>query len=227
MEAKSKLWYFENFSMLAPLSMQEMEALDKNSQMRKANKSQIIYFPEDASKTIYLLKEGKVKISKYSADGKEIIMAILGPGEIFGEAAIIGHGKREELAEATEDSVICVVSIEDLRKMMEMNPKFNFQITKLIGLRLKKIQNRFESLVFKPADERVKSFIKELANDYGKNIPGNPEEKVIHLKLTHEDIAKLTATSRQTVTRLLNDLEKTGIISYDRKSIFVKQYSKL
>lgn len=227
MEQHSKLWYFENFSMLDTLSKEEKEMLDKSAAMRSAPKNQILYFPDDASSTIYMLKAGKVKISKMSSDGKEIILALLHPGEIFGEMSIAGQEKREEVAEATEDSVICTVNLQDLLKMMEMNPKFNLQITKLIGFRLKKIQSRFESLIFKSAEERIKSFIGDMAEEYGRKILGNENEREIRLKLTHEDIAKLTATSRQTVTTVLNDLGKSGIIAYDRSGIFVKDIKKL
>lgn len=227
MQAKSKLWYFENFSMLETLSMKEMQMLDQKAVMRNAPKNEVIYFPEDASNSVYMLKAGKVKISKMSADGKEVILAILGPGEVFGEMSITGQERREEIAEATDDTIICVVKIPDLQMMMEKNSKFNMQITKLIGFRLKKIQNRFESLIFKTSDERVKSFIRELADEHGIKVQGNTNEREIRLKLTHEDIAKLTATSRQTVTTVLNDLEKAGVITYDRSRIFVKAYSKL
>ncbi len=227
MQAKSKLWYFENFSMLETLCKKEIEVLDKVAVMRSVPKKEIIYFPEDASNSVYLLKAGKVKISKMSTDGKEVILAILGPGEVFGEMSITGQGNREEIAEATDDTVICVVKIPDLQKMMEKNPKFNMQIYKLIGFRLKKIQSRFESLIFKTSDERVKSFILELADEHGIKVQGNSNEREIRLKLTHEDIAKLTATSRQTVTTVLNDLEKQGVIAYDRSRIFIKAYNKL
>jgi CRP-like cAMP-binding protein len=227
MSAESKLWYLEKFSMMSVLSKDEMMTMDKMSAMRNASKNQVIYFPEDASNYIYMLKEGKVKISKQSGDGKEIILAFLHPGEVFGELSITGQEKREEIAEATEDAVICVVDVKDLQMMMEKNPKFNFNITKLIGFKLKKIQSRFESLIFKSSEERVSSFIKELAEEHGIPILGNPEEKLIQLKLTHEDISKLTATSRQTVTSTLNRLEKNNIIMYDRRSIFVKALSKL
>jgi CRP-like cAMP-binding protein len=224
---ESKLWYLENFSMMSALSKTEMMAMDKMSAMKNAPKNQIIYFPEDTSNTLYMLKEGKVKISKQSPDGKEIILAYLHPGEVFGELSITGQEKREEIAEATEDAVICVVDVKNLHMMMEKNAKFNFNITKLIGFKLKKIQNRLESMIFKSAEQRVSSFIKELAMEHGKPILGNAEEKLIQLKLTHDDIAKLTATSRQTVTSTLNLLEKKNIIDYDRRSIFVKALSKL
>ncbi len=166
MQSQSKLWYFENFSMLQVLSMEEKEMLNKKTVMRNAPKNEVIYFPEDASNSIYMLKVGKVKISKMSGDGKEVILAILGPGEVFGEMSVTGQEKREEIAEATDDTIICVVKIPDLQMMMEGNPRFNMQITKLIGFRLKKIQNRFESLIFKTSEEKVRSFIRELADEH-------------------------------------------------------------
>ena len=124
-------------------------------------------------------------------------MAILGPGEVFGELSITGQEKREEIAEVTEDAVICKVGISDFESMMEHNPKFNLQVTKLIGFKLKKIQNRLENLIFKTSDQRVKSFIKETVLELGRDIIGEDNQKVVELRLTQEDIAKLTATSRQ------------------------------
>ncbi len=213
--------------MLSILNKNELEALDKKAVMRNMPKNQVIYFPEDTSNTVFLLKAGKVKISKMSESGKEMILALLGPGEIFGELSITGQAKREEIAEATEDAVICSVSVNDFQNMMEMNPKFNLQVTKLIGFRLKKIQSRLENLIFKTADQRVRFFIKELAEEHGRAIMGNPEERVVKMRLTHDDIAKLSATSRQTVTSVLNEMEKHGLIAYDRSRIFVKQFSRL
>lgn len=225
--AQTKLWHLENFSMLHILSKQEMQALDAMAVMRSAPRNQVIYFPEDTSDTVFLLKQGKVKISRIAESGKEMILAILGPGEIFGELSITGQIKREEIAEATEDAVICSVSISDFQNMMAMNSKLNLQVTKFIGFRLKKVQSRLESLIFKTAEQRVRFLLKELAEEHGRQIINNPEERVVKMRLTHEDIAKLSATSRQTVTSVLNDLEKHGLISYDRSRIFVKKYSEL
>jgi CRP-like cAMP-binding protein len=224
---QTKLWHLENFSMLHILSKEELQALDKMAVMRNAPRNEVIYFPEDSSNTVFLLKKGKVKISRMSESGKEMILAILGPGEIFGELSITGQNQREEIAEATEDAVICSVSIADFQRMMEMNPKFNFQITKFIGFRLRKIQSRLENLIFKTAEQRVRFFIKELVEEHGRQIITSPEERVVKIRLTHEDIAKLSATSRQTVTSVLNDLERQGLISYDRSRIYVKKYSAL
>jgi len=227
MDKKSKLWYFENFSLLDVLCNKEKEFLDQKAVMRSAPKNKILYFPEDVSNSIYLLKQGRVKISKMAENGKEVILTILGPGEVFGEMSITGQGKREEIAEVMDDAVICIINISDLQTMMEKNFRFNMQLTKFIGFRLKKIQNRFESMVFKTSEERIRSFIRELADEHGKIINNNPNQRKIFLRLTHEDIAKLTATSRQTVTTIFNELEKKNIIAYNRSKILLKAYQEL
>lgn len=198
--------------------------LSEKSRHQTATKNQIIYFPDDAANTIYFLKQGKVKISTVSDDGRELILSLLGPGEIFGEMSIAGEGKRKEFAEATEDAVICHLQINELQELLTKNAEFNLEVTKLIGLRLRKIRTRLESLCFKSAPDRIKAFIKELADEHGRDIG---DEKEVKLNLTHQDIANLTATSRQTVTTILNDLEKNNIILYDRKRILIRDYSKL
>lgn len=228
MDRNTKLWYLENFSLLQVLSKEEIKHLDNLATMKNKPKHQVLYFPSDAADTIYILKKGQVKISRISPEGKEIILAILGPGEIFGELTITEQSqKREEIAEVKEDAILCMVNTADIKEMMAHNPKFNMAVLKLIGLRLKKVQSKLESLIFKTADERVISFIKELADEHGRKILGDPNLREVKLGLTHADIAKLTATSRQTVTTVLNALEKKGIITYDRKKINIKNYHAL
>jgi len=218
---KTKLWYFENFNLMEALPIKELIRLNTNSKMREVPKKQIIYFPNESSNSVYIIKKGKVKISRLSEDGREIIIAILGPGEIFGESAITdSFAKREEFAEATEDTLLCFMFSEIIHDLMTKDPSFGLKITKIIGFRFKKIQSRFESLIFKSSDERVKSFIKDLAREEGKKTDDGQLE--IKLKLTHEDIGKLTATSRQMVTTVLNDLEKKNLVSYDRNKILIK-----
>lgn len=222
MHPQSKLWYLESFGMLKALSKEEKEKLDSVADMRHAPKKQVLYFPTESANKIYMLKAGKVKISRISPDGKEIILAILGPGEVFGELGITGQQEREEIAEVTDDAIICVVGLEDLQRMMKDNPKFNTEILKFIGFRLKRVQNRLESLIFKSAEQRICSLIKELAEEHGRIIAGDDNQREVRLGLTQKDIAKLTATSRQTVTTQFNELERAGLIRYDRKRIYVK-----
>ena len=128
--------------------------------------------------------------------------------------------------EVMERSLICSISEPEFREFINRNPKLNIAVTKLIGLKLMKIENRLTSLYFKNAEERVKEFLKEMADNYGQKI-GMGFETEIKLKLTHEEIAKLTANSRQNVTTILRSLEKQGIISYDRRRILIRKYDEL
>lgn len=223
---ENKLWYFDNFSLMNTLPLKELIKLKMSTKMKEVRKNNIIYFPTEISNSVFLIKKGKVKISRIAEDGREVIIAVLSPGEIFGESCITDSNlSRDEFAEAMEDTIICSMFSEIIHELMYKNPDFGIKITKIIGFRLKSIQNRFESLIFVPSNERVKAFIKKLAEDNG--LKNSQNEIEIKLNLTHDDIGKLTATSRQMVTTVLNDLEKKEIISFNRQKIVVKNLSAL
>lgn len=219
MDCSAKLWHLENFNLMSELSMREKMRMSELITDKSFDKGQTVFFPGDPARNIYFLKKGKVKISSTSETGKEMIVSVLGQGEIFGELAVTGLLERDQTAIATEHAIICSMAISDFEKMIESNPKLGLHITKLIGLRLKKIQNRLESLCFKSAPERVRQFIKTLVKEHGRKIG---DEYEVKLKLTHQDIANLTATTRQTVTLVLRDLEKKDVILYDRSRILLR-----
>lgn len=193
---------------------------------KESAKKQVIYLSDDESKNVYFLKKGKIKISKFSDDGKEHIIAILGPGEIFGESPLLGSEIMGEDAEVLEDAVICSMDYQKFQDFLREHPEMNFQVTKLIGFKLKKIQSKLETLCFKSAEERVKHYIKDLAEQYGKKNEYT-QDIILRLNVTHDDLAKLTATTRQKVTTVLSSLVKQGVIEYQRKKIVVRDITKL
>ena len=223
--AESKLWHLERINLFKDLESDELEEVDKVSTMRTMPKEKYIYFPEEPSKVVFLLKEGRVKIGSYSNDGKEIIKAILQPGEVFGELAITGEEKRRDFAQAMDNNVrICAIGVNEMLRIMNSNPRLSLGVTKMIGERLSKVERRLESLVFKDARERIIDFIKTNALERGKKVG---DELLLKHNLTHQDIANLTATSRQTVTIVLNDLREQELIYFDRKSILVHDINAL
>ena len=214
MAEKTKIWYLQNFNLLQGMDESSMEMMDQRSTMRKSSKREIIYFPEERSDTIYFLKEGKVKISRVSEDGKKMTLQLIGPGEIFGESAILGQEKRENIDEVVEDAVICSINRTMFQDMLANNPKMNLSINKFIGLRIRKIQAHVEDLVFKDAKERVVAFLKRYTKTFGKKMI---DGWIVRPFLTHQEIADLTATSRQTVNSILNDLVTNKEIKYTRR----------
>ncbi|MEH0155742.1 Crp/Fnr family transcriptional regulator [Limibacter armeniacum] len=222
---KTKLWYFDNLSVLSVLSKDEKKWVSEHSVMSAFKRKELVYCAGDSSKSLYFLKEGKVKISRYSDGGKEIILDILSPGHIFGELSLTGEQEHNEIAEVLEDALVCCISVSEMENIFRKNPAFNLSITKLIGLRLKKVQSRLEHLCFYNAEDRVKMFISEQMAEHGRRLPNGEVE--IKLKLTHEDIAKLTATNRQKVTTVLSALEKERQIKYNRTRILVRENATL
>ena len=224
MADKSKLWYLENFNIFKSLGKNELETLSRITSMKDVSKNQPIYFAHEPSSSIFFLKKGRVKLTRTSPEGKEMIIALINPGEIFGEMAVIGEEERVDFAIAIDKSLICSISKNDFSNFVENNPELNLKITRLIGFKLKKYTERIEGLVFKDAAQRVISFILNFAWDNGKRI-GN--EIFVKPFLTHQDIAELTACSRQTVNSILTDLREQGIINFDRKKLIISEEEKL
>ncbi len=223
--AESKLWHLEQINIFRDLTTEDLQRIDDHTSMRTMDKGKYIYFPDDPSKVVFLLKKGKVKIGTYSNDGKEIIKAILEPGEIFGELSIMGQEKRKDFAQAlTSDARFCAIGVEEMKEILAGSPKLNFEVIKTIGDRLEKIERRLESLVFKDARQRILEFILNNARDKGTTVGYGLKFK--H-DLTHQDIANLTATSRQTVTIVLNELREMELINFDRKSVLVHDTKEL
>ena len=224
MADKSKLWYLENFNLFSNLKEDSMMELNKIAKEKEIDKNQPIYFPNEPSSSIFMLKMGRVKISRYSDDGKEMIMAFINPGEVFGEMAYLGEGERTDIALTVEPSYICAINKDDFAQFIEKNPALNLKVTRIIGLKLKKYSERIEDLVFKDAKQRVVSFITKLAEENGKKIG---DQIFVKPFLKHQDIADLTACARQTVNDVLTDLREKKIIDFDRKKLVVSDLVKL
>lgn len=219
-----KLWHLSNFNIFKDLPKDVLMEISNKSIMCDVVKDSYIYFEDDPSDTIYFLKQGRVRVGTYSPDGREIIKIIMKAGEIFGELSLIGEKKRNDYALAIDDAIICKMPLADFEILLNKHGNLSLKITKLIGLRLKKIERRLESLVFKDARTRIIDFLKDQAEEVGEKIG---YETLIRSKLTHQDIANLTATTRQTVNAVLNELRKDNLINFNRKQILIRDIEKL
>lgn len=224
MAEKTKLWYLESFNLFQDLPKPVIREISDKTVMCKMFKDEFIYFEEDPAGTLYFLKEGKVKIGIYSQDGREIIKTILQPGEIFGELSLFGEGKRNEFARAMEEVKVCKMSKVDFQDLMRKNNNLSLKVNKLIGFRLRKVESKLESLVFKDARSRIIDFLREQANQRGQKVGF---EIIFKNHLTHQEIANLTATTRQTVTSVLNELRKDNKINFNRKQILIRDLGQL
>ncbi|MBT4269814.1 MAG: Crp/Fnr family transcriptional regulator [Candidatus Marinimicrobia bacterium] len=206
------------------MSAKSMGEMSKMTHMKKSGKKEIIFFPEEPSKTIYFLKEGKIKITRLSENGKSTTLQLLGPGEIFGESSILGQDTHQNMAEVVEDAVICMIGREMFQEMLRMNPDLNISLNKFIGWRMRRIESQLEDLVFKSAQERIESFLRRYVKSFGKEMADGWRVKPF---LTHQEIADLTATVRQTVNTVLNQLADDNTIKFSRRFLQVLDHKWL
>lgn len=222
MSSTSSIWYLEEvdlFEWFCPVT----KAADRYEQLPKRSfkKGEFIYFNDDTADKVFFIHTGAVKVAGYSPTGEELIKAILHPGEIFGELAVFGEEKRQDFAQAIEDTEVCMQTREMVVSLMRDVNSFGRFLNSLVGRRVIYTQKRMESLLFKDARTRVVEYILEQAEKNGKTLLDGAI--TIRNYLTHQEIANYTGTSRQTVTTVLNELRDSRVIDFDRKKIIVRQ----
>lgn len=187
-------------------------------------KGEYIYIPDENLDAIYFVLKGKIKVGTFNDQDKEVITAILVEGDVFSELTLLGQGKRKDFAIASEESQIVSFKQEEINQMMKKFPELSILMMKIVGNRTFEIQDRLESLVFKDSKSRILEYIIKNVEQKGQRIG---YEWVLRNYLTHQDIASLTSTSRQSVTMILNDLRNENIIQFDRKRLLIRDLDRL
>lgn len=225
MSQVNNIWFLEKvdlYEMLCPHKLADFR--DKHT-FHKFDKGEFIYLHDEPSSHVFMIAKGRVKIGSYSDEGKEIIKAILGEGELFGELSLTGEETRGDFAQAMDsETTVCPMPLEDMQQLLLANRSLSLKIFKIIGVRMKKLERRLESLVFKDARTRIIDFLHELGVERGQKVGF---EMMIKNHLTHKDIANLTGTSRQTVTTILNELKDKNLINFNRRQILIRDMEKL
>lgn len=224
MAVHPKLWYLQHFRMLDALTDPQKRAVGKMARMFEVARGQRIYLAGDPSDQIFLLKVGVVKISTGGADGQDTILAFLYPGDVFGELAIVDDSPRDHVATVYEDAVLCALNRDLLLQMVQQSPALGYQITKLMGLRLRRFRTRVEELLCKSASARIAHTLLGLASDYG--VPDDAGI-LIPLRLNQGDLGNLVGLARETVNIILQDFRQRGLVEANRQSIRIKDPVRL
>lgn len=186
-------------------------------------KHHVLFSPGAPSAAIYFIEKGRVRVTKLSPEGKTVILALLGPGDLIGEAAW-GTGEHDSYAETLEDSRVYQISREAFQKYIRENPNFGLRLIEIIGGRLKQAQSRIEDLVFRQVPSRVARLLISLAENHGKVTPRGIR---VEFPLTHQEIADLVGSSRVTVTQILNRFRSSHWIAIESKRVTIHDMTAL
>jgi len=218
------IWYLENIDVGGIFCPQKLGEQINDHHLKVIKKDEYVYLPDEDSDKIYFINDGRIKIGSFADNGKEITKAILNEGEVFGELAMIGETKRRDYALAVEDTKVCVISSSEMKGLIRDHNSLSLFFMKMMGSKVIEMENRLESLVFKDSRSRIIEYLSELVRKRGQRVG---YEWVVRNFITHQEIANLTATSRQTVTTVLNELRNSEIITFNRKRLLVRDLDKL
>ncbi len=219
-----KLWYLKSCQLFEQLTTDEVQQLELRSKARTFPRGSPIYLPFDETNSLFLLASGRVKICHLTPDGKQSILAFIEPGEVFGELALFEDGPRDEYAEAVEKATIVLIPGELMRATMEAHAGLTLGVTKLIGLRRRRIEQRLKNLLFLSNRERLTHLLLELAEQYG--VQGASGLR-LRIQLSHQDLANVIGSTRETVTVVLGEMQQEGLLSLGRRKIVINDLARL
>ncbi len=235
-----KLRYLSELTVFQDLSPREMEDLNRVTTMSQFNKGRVFYRPEEAGEVLFILKEGRVQLYRISPEGKKLVISTLGAHALFGEMALLGAQMHNTFAEAVEDCQICVMSRNDLERLILNKPQVAVRILEVTGKRLRDAEERLENMAFKGIPARLASLLIRLADEQAVAAEQSGADEQIDADeqtdieaeaggagggeitgLTHQDLAESVGTYRETATQVLNDLKAEGLIEIGRKRITI------
>jgi len=206
------------------LGPDEMSRIAAHARSLRKARGEFIYMPGDLANSVYILKQGRVKLSVLSESGKEIAIDIVQPGEIFGEFALVDESLRSNMTQALDGVLMWVFSKHDFTRLLTNQPKLALNYIKLVGDRRRRMEKKLSDITSKAVSARICELLHELSTSAAEVETGASDYLV---PLTHHDVASLIGAARQTTTTVLNDLERRGIIELGRGWIRVKHLKQL
>jgi CRP-like cAMP-binding protein len=214
-----QLGYLSRINIMDALPQEALMEVERLALVNMARRGTIIMEPVRGTDALYLLKEGRVRIYKISPEGKEFTLALLGPGNIFGEAGNFSIGAKGTYAEALDDTLLCLIRKPDVEKLMQKYPQLAMRVMEVLSSRLTQVQELVEHLALGDVRSQILYLLLRLAAEFGAEQVG--PWTLISADLTHQDLASMIGATRVTVSATLAALGRDDIVRTGRKEVRV------
>jgi CRP/FNR family cyclic AMP-dependent transcriptional regulator len=205
--------------LFSELSDADLDSLARLTSRRTYPKDTVVFFENEPGEIFFTIVDGRIKVVILGDDGREIILSVLGPGDFFGEIALLDNEPRSATAIAVEESELLSLHRADVGTLMASNPSITLALVKLLTSRLRRANQQISTLALLDVYGRVARVIVDMAREEGRRLR---DGRVAFRRPTHQEIANRIGTTRETVTRMLKDLERQGLVSFEGKEILVK-----
>lgn len=211
---------FKKFALFAELDDEELTEIAAVAKTRRYARDDVVIHEDERGDVFCLIQHGRVKITMTSPEGKELILSTLGPGEFFGEMALLDDNPRSASVIATEKLEVLTIWRSDFVQLLDENFSITRKLLAEMSKRLRDASSRIESLATMDVYGRLARYLLELARDQGREVQ---QGYIAVRRPTHQAIANTIGTSRETVSRLLHDLMKQKLILTEGKTIYLRQ----
>lgn len=226
MTADEKFLLLRNYDLWCNLSDEEYEELHLVHNFIEAKKGDYIYFDSHYLNKLFFLKGGYIKIGYINDEGEEVVKEIINEGEVFGQFTLERNNMNGEFAQAHKGDVsLCAFNIEDFEKLLAKKPLLAIKFSKQVGQKLRNTEFRLVNMLNKDVRTRLIGFFYYTAQQNGYD--GNSASFSFENFLTHDDIARLIGSARQTVTTIINQLEEEGLVHVTRQQITIPDVKKI
>jgi len=203
----NKVWYLKQNRLFEDVPEGDVEQNEGLFTMKTFARKAMIFDESDPSRTVYMVKRGAVRLARLTEDGKEVTVAVLGRGDLFGEESIFSERPRTTFAIALDDALLCMARADDMFALLESQPKVALNVARVMSERLVELQSTVEDLAYARLSERLVNLFNRLALEHGRPVEGGVE---ITIRLTHADLASLVGSTRETVSLELARLIRAG-----------------
>ena len=201
------------------LREEHVQSLARLTLRRRYPKDTVVFFENEEGDFFFMILEGRIKVTILGDDGREVILSVLGPGDFFGDMALLDNEPRSASAIAVEDSELISLHRSDFDALMATNPSITLALVRTLTARLRRANHQISTLALLDVAGRVARVILDLAREEGRRLR---DGRISFRRPTHQEIAHRIGTTRETVTRMLKELERQGFIHVDGKDVVVE-----
>jgi len=205
--------FLATIPLFSGLQREELAKFGELTRERSYPKGSVILFQDDPGDSLFVLRQGRVKVVLIGEDGREVILGVLEPGAHFGELALIDDQPRSAHVIAMDDAQLLILRREDFRRRVEANPTVAWALLTELSRRLRRADQKIGGLVLLDVPGRIARLLLDLADEGGKPAIDKP--------LTHQTIAQMIGASRETVSRAMKEFQDSGLITVERRRIAV------
>lgn len=211
--------FLRSVPLFSRLGETSLDAILRLTRRRKYRKDEVIFHENEAGDTLFIILHGRVKVAIFGDDGKEVTLSILSEGDFFGEMSLLDSEPRSATTIAEEECELLALQRDDFTRAMAEDPGVSAALIQVLADRLRKANHQISTLALLDVYGRVARVIQELAEEEGRRLK---DGRVVVRRPTHMDIAHRIGSSRETVTRMMRDLEQNGHIETQGREIFLR-----